>query len=156
MPYTLQILSVGDLNAVRLKVIGSADSDLIPDADLLLDSIAGFAEYTVMDRVTDWATIKASGTARNQVLLRAAAVAAIAAVVSPNYPPVRQETFGASNTSYATESVEARTLRLYGERDQCIAAISTQPSSTETLMATASIDYDGLGAPHVYDGADLA
>lgn len=156
MPYGLQILGLDDLDTVRLKVVGSADSTMIPDADLLLDSVAGFAEYTVMDRVTDWATIKASGTARNKTLLRAATVAAIAAVVSPNYPPTRQQTFGSVNTSYVTESVEARSARLYGERDQCIAAISTQSVSTDALMATKSIEYDGLGAPQVYSGADLA
>lgn len=147
---------MGDLNAVRLKVLGAADSTLIPDADLLLDSVAGLAEVTVMDRVTDWATIKASGTARNKTLLVAATVAAMAAVVSPNYPPIRQETFGPVNTSYAVESVEARTMRLYAERDQCVGAISTQSeATTDVLMATKSIDYDGLGAPQVYDGADV-
>lgn len=148
---------MGDLNAVRLKVLGVADSTLIPDADLVLASVAGLAEVAVMDRVTDWATIKASGTARNKTLLVAATVAAMAAVVSPNYPPIRQETFGSVNTSYSAESVEARTTRLYAERDQCIAAISTQSeSTTNVLMVAKSIDYDGLGAPQVYDGADVA
>lgn len=147
---------MSDLNAVRLKVVGSADSVLIPDTDLTIDSVAGLAEYSIMDRVTDWATIKASGTARNKSLLVAATVAAMAAVVSPNYPPIRQETFGSVNTSYMVESVEARTTRLYAERDQCIGAISTQTESTvDVLMTTKRIDYSGIGAPQVYDGADV-
>lgn len=156
MAYTLQILATGDLDAVRLKVLGENNTALMPNADLLLDSVAGLAEETVKDRVTDWSTIKASGTARNKTLLAAATVAAMAAVASPSYPTVRQDTFGPVNTSFATEPVEKRTARFYAERDQCIAAISTQVASSDHLMAAASINYDALGTPQVYDGADLA
>lgn len=156
MAYTLQILTIGDLDAVRLKVLGENSTALMPNADLLLDSVAGLAEEMVKDRVTNWSTIKASGTARNKTLLAAATVAALAAVASPSYPTVRQDTFGPVNTSYATEPVEKRTARLYAERDQCIAAISTQAAASDHLMAVASIDYDSVGTPQVYNGADIA
>jgi len=155
MAYTLQILATGDLAAVRLKVLGENNTALIPDADIVLDSVAGLAEETVKDRVTDWATIKGTGTARNKTLLIAATVAAMAAILSPSYPPIRQETFGSVNTSYATESVDSRTARLYAERDLAIGAISTQAASTDHLMAVASIDYEAVGTPQVYHGADL-
>jgi hypothetical protein len=156
MPYTLTILTSAEFSEVRRKVCGEDNATEIPDTELSGFSVGGLAEETVKARVPDWATIKASGSTRDKALLYAAAIAAFAAVISPAHPPVRQQTFASVNTSYSTESAEARTARLWGECYRAIADISTQAASSAHLMAVKSIDYDALDAPHVYDGADIA
>lgn len=156
MAYTLQLLSYANLPAIREKVLGEDNTATIPDAAIVVESVAGLGEELVKDRVADWATIRMSGSARDKTLLIAATVIAIAAILSPAYPPIRQETFGSVNTSYATESVADRTARLLGERDLALGSLSTQPLSSDHLMAVAAINYEVVGTPQVYDGADIA
>lgn len=155
MAYSLQILALGDLSAVRMKVLGEDNTVTVPQDAIVTESVAGLAEELVKDRVPDYATILVSGSTRNRTLLKAATVAAMAAVLSPMFPPIKQDSFAGVSTGYSVEPVEARTARLLAERDLAVGGITTQAALTDHLIAVKSIDYEAIGAPQVYKGDDI-